>query len=34
MHTGKDHFSISPFQYPTNRLVGAMNFEKALGTPV
>ncbi len=31
MHTGKDSFSISPFQYRTNKFIGAMNFEKALG---
>jgi hypothetical protein len=31
MHTGKDSFSISPFQYRTDHFVGAMNFEKALG---
>jgi hypothetical protein len=31
MHTGKDSFSISPHQYRTNKFIGAMNFEKALG---
>jgi hypothetical protein len=31
MHTGKDSFSLSPFQYRTDHFVGAMNFEKALG---
>ena len=31
MHTGKDSFSISPYQYRTNKFIGAMNFEKALG---
>jgi hypothetical protein len=31
MHTGKDSFSISPFQYRTDKWIGAMNFEKALG---
>jgi hypothetical protein len=31
MHTGKDSFSISPFQYRSNKFIGAMNLEKALG---
>jgi hypothetical protein len=31
MHTGKDSFSISPYQYRTTKFIGAMNFEKALG---
>jgi hypothetical protein len=31
MHTGKDHFSISPYQYRQTKFLGAMNFEKALG---
>jgi hypothetical protein len=31
MHTGKDSFSLSPFQYRTDHFVGAMNLEKALG---
>jgi hypothetical protein len=31
MHTGKDSFSISPFQYRTDKWIGALNFEKALG---
>jgi hypothetical protein len=31
MHTGSKTFSISPWQYRTNRFIGAMNFEKALG---
>jgi hypothetical protein len=31
MHTGKDSFSISPFQYRSNKFIGAMNFEKVLG---
>jgi hypothetical protein len=31
MHTGKNTFSISPFQYRTDHFVGTMNFEKALG---
>jgi hypothetical protein len=31
MHTGKDSFSISPYQYRTDKFIGAMNFEKALG---
>jgi hypothetical protein len=31
MHTGKDSFSISPFQYRTDKWVGALSFEKALG---
>jgi hypothetical protein len=31
MHTGKDSFSISPYQYKTNKFIGAMNFERALG---
>ena len=31
MHTGKDSFSISPFQYRTTKWIGAINFEKALG---
>jgi hypothetical protein len=31
MHTGKDSFSISPYQYRFNKFIGAMNFEKALG---
>jgi hypothetical protein len=31
LHTGKDSFSISPFQYRTDRFIGAMNFEKAQG---
>jgi hypothetical protein len=31
MHQGKDSFSISPYQYKTNKFIGAMNFEKALG---
>jgi hypothetical protein len=31
MHTGKDTFSISPYQYRTDKFIGAMNFAKALG---
>ena len=31
MHTSKDSFSISPYQYRTDRFIAAMNFEKALG---
>jgi hypothetical protein len=31
MHTGKDSFSLSPYQYRTDHFIGAMNFEKALG---
>jgi hypothetical protein len=31
MHTGKESFSISPFQYRTDKFIGAMNLEKALG---
>jgi hypothetical protein len=31
MHTGKDSFSISPYQYRHDKFIGAMNFEKALG---
>jgi hypothetical protein len=31
MHTGKDSFSLSPFQYRTDHFIGAMNLEKALG---
>jgi hypothetical protein len=31
MHTGKDSFSISPYQYRTDKWIGALNFEKALG---
>jgi hypothetical protein len=31
MHVGKDSFSISPYQYRTDKFIGAMNFEKALG---
>jgi hypothetical protein len=31
MHASKDSFSISPYQYRTDKFIGAMNFEKALG---
>jgi hypothetical protein len=31
MNTGKDSFSISPYQYRHDKFIGAMNFEKALG---
>jgi len=31
MHTSKDSFSISPYQYRTDKFIAAMNFEKALG---
>jgi hypothetical protein len=31
MHTGKDSFSISPYQFRHDKFIGAMNFEKALG---
>jgi hypothetical protein len=31
MHLGTDSFSISPYQYRTNKFIGAMSFEKALG---
>jgi hypothetical protein len=31
MHTGRDSFSISPYQYRTEKFIGAMNFECALG---
>jgi hypothetical protein len=31
MHTGRDSFSISTYQYRTNKFIGAMIFEKALG---
>jgi hypothetical protein len=31
MHVGTDSISISPYQYRTNKFIGAMNFEKALG---
>ena len=31
MHTSKDTFSISPYQYRTDKFIAAMNFEKALG---
>jgi hypothetical protein len=31
MHTGKDSFSISPYQFRTDKFIGSMNFEKALG---
>jgi hypothetical protein len=31
MHTGKDSFSISPYQCRTGKFIGAMNLEKALG---
>jgi hypothetical protein len=34
MHTGKDSFGISPFQYRTDHFIGAMNFEKAWARPV
>jgi hypothetical protein len=31
MHTSRETFSISPWQYRTTKFIGAMNFEKALG---
>jgi len=31
MHVGKDSFSISPYQYRTDKHIAAMSFEKALG---